>query len=207
VQAAKAQHPDCSFQESRSVATRFINGKGSETTERNYYMQCPGKRPQLIHRSSSSKDLSGDGGDGGGEQQYLDRSPFSLFPHGGGDESEDAFQVQDMDAFLRDFFGIPEDRASRMIPLPPSASRQGGGHSGSGNGGGERGIFPFPFPLPRPQVPSQTELEPWANHNHKSSSSSSSNANDDSGNGGGSNGDNARVPSMVQRERGKGVYI
>lgn len=179
---AQQAHPDCSISIDKSTTARFVNGRGEERQEASYYLRCPGKPRKLIHRSTESKELSGD--DGGAHNGVWSFGSGS-FGSGGGDGMPGLPSVFDgMDDFLKDFFGIEGDRSV--------TDRQG--------------RLPFPLPLPRPQPPATVEesegwsfgrLRPRQEQQQQQSAAQQPPRLEAA----------PQVPSLAQRERGKGVYI
>lgn len=98
---------------------------------------------------------------------------------------DDAPQMPDMDAFMRDFLGIPRDRVGN-----------GDGRDGGSSEGARR--FPFPLPLPRPQRHPRAPDEPGP-------AGSSSDGQLQPGAGAPSG--ERRLPALTERERGRGVFI
>lgn len=185
VQQQLQEHPECNVSIESSLRMMFMNGKGSEESSKNYYLQCPGKRRQLIHSESKSVPRGSENEERGGSawsQMFDGQRTDGQAPAGTPGGGPPVLGLPDVDDFLRDFFGIPADRQGMQ---------------------GRNGRHPFPFPLPGPQD------WPWAG-----------------GRGiGGGNGDAAddgrqrlpaphaeqpqhqRIPSIAERERGRGIII
>ena len=194
VQRAKEERPDCSYSVESSTRINIVNGDANEVTSRRYYQACPGERRRLLHASEASRRGSADelsvSGRGDGLRIELP------FPFGGsrsqGHESNggiDGFSsFPSIDDFIRDFLGARHD-----------------------DGGFSSGRIPFPFPLPRPQPPPQLrrgndgrdddvacdpylhlpeEYQPDATQRGQRPPAQPRGA-----------------PSLVEREKGRGVYV
>jgi hypothetical protein len=197
---AQRSHPECSFGVDSATSVRIVNGEASESTTRRYYMKCPGRPRELIHQSKASRSGEaspfsfGRGGWGGWGVQGEGDGEGRL----GGGAEEEGGGLPDVDAFLKDFFGIPRGRT-----WP----------------GMEEGRHPFPLPLPRPQRPPHGAMgsrgqpggrTPQPDHDEAADAGGVSA--DGSGwelqpRGGPGSSGGGGSSSMAQRERGRGVYI
>jgi hypothetical protein len=202
------KHPECSFAMDSSTAVRIINGDADETTTRSWYMRCPGRPRQLIHRTKANRhgDVAGfaagmAGRLGSGRWWSMPQHPEAEGVDGNGGSAGGATGLPDMDAFLRDFFGIPPERAW------PGSS--------------EDGRHPFPLPLPRPQRPPQAFSGGDGRAGARTGGEAGDGAagTDDGVDGAGwelqpNRAASGRRPgpggggsTMAERERGRGVYI
>ena len=180
-----AHHPECHLSIESLNRILFQNGKGHEEKTKNYYLQCPNHRKQLIHSENREGPV---------EENNRNGYSSSLSP-----SFPSPFET--MDEFLSDFFQIPNDRRDY-------------------NRHHQRGSVPFPFPIPGnerwmiiPRSSSDTNKR-----NNVDSNDNDNNSNNDlfghaysqyhSNNNNNTNKHNkSNENTLVDRERGKGVFI
>jgi hypothetical protein len=141
VSAALRANPDCGLAvEQTTRATLRERGVGTEDKSTRYFLQCPGRRRQLVHEEQTTAPLGGAGGRG--DEDW--RVPTG---GGGGDGSGGLGGLPELDDFLRDFFGIPHEQSGMLrggsgrmpFPLPLPREREERGWLGGGGGGGGGG--------------------------------------------------------------------
>lgn len=66
VLAAKASNPSCSFGTSRTDSLQIVNGRRHQSSQTDYFMQCPGDKRKLIasRRSEDGVDIEPEAGPG-----------------------------------------------------------------------------------------------------------------------------------------------